>query len=154
MKKRLTFIFLIITIPVILILVRSKTRIFKVATSSMEPEIKKGSMIITAGKQKYEVGDVASYREGRNSAVVTHRIIKILKNEDIYFFIFKGDNNENQDPHPISEKEIIGKVVCVIPYIGDLFYIIFERKFILYPISITSGFFLGRNFRKQFEKFM
>lgn len=154
MKNRFTFIFLIIAISVILILVHSKISFFKVATSSMEPEIKKGSIIITAEKQKYEVGDVASYKEGKNSTVVTHRIIKILKNEDTYFFIFKGDNNENQDPHPISEKEIIGKVVYVIPYVGDLFYIIFERKFILYPISITSGFLLGKNFRKQFEKFM
>jgi hypothetical protein len=70
----------------------------------------------------------------------------------MYFFTFKGDNNANEDPYPVSEKEIIGKVIGTFPYVGNILYIIFDRKLILYPTAIIGGIFLGKLMRKKLEE--
>ncbi len=82
-----------------------------------------GDMPIITGDSEYNVGDVIVYtipcnRYPSNCDVpIIHRIIKV--NEDGTYQT-KGDNNINQLPYEfnVSEQQIHGKVLLVIPKMG------------------------------------
>ena len=155
MKKSFIFFLLLITLVVTITTVNSKAsslKIFEVISGSMEPTIRKGSIVLTTKRQEYKVGDIATYKITGGDIAVTHRIINIFKEHEMYFFTFKGDNNANEDPYSVSEKEIIGKVIGTFPYVGNILYIIFDRKLILYPTAIIGGIFLGKLMRKKLEE--
>ena len=76
-----------------------------VMTKSMEPVLKKGDIIIgrkVSDEMKLKVGDICSYRPEDAGYTVTHRIIEI--SDDGY--IFKGDNNVEEDADPIGRDRI------------------------------------------------
>ncbi|EKD95213.1 MAG: hypothetical protein ACD_25C00019G0001, partial [uncultured bacterium] len=86
---------------------------FYVVTGSMRPVAGKGDVVITVPVRKIKSGDIVSFRQ--NGVTVTHRVIGIQKSLSGVLLITKGDNNEHEDPFPVSEKEILGKVVFIIP---------------------------------------
>lgn len=95
---------------------------------SMEPAIKLGSVIIikkTAADQLRK-GDIVTYRpliennDGQNVTLTTHRINKVYKDNSGTSFETKGDANKTSDGNKITEKEIVGKVVANLPYLGTL----------------------------------
>jgi signal peptidase I len=94
-----------------------------VLTGSMAPAISTGSVIITT-PVKYKspkIGDVIAYQakrfNGSPVAVFSHRII----GGNIYTgFIVKGDNNKLPDSQRPKLEDILGVVILVIPYIGNL----------------------------------
>ena len=49
---------------------------------------------------------------------VFHRIIKIQFVQGVKQYTVKGDNNQYEDPKPVSGEQIIGKHIATIPYIG------------------------------------
>jgi len=95
-----------------------------VQSGSMQPEIKMGSVVAikphltSSGQADYKIGDVITFQVGRNKEPITHRIydIKIVGGEPRY--ITKGDANNAPDQREISQREIIGKVLFDIPYLG------------------------------------
>ena len=107
-------------------------------------------------KEFYEnikVGDVLSfiYQKGGN-VVVTHRIMKIEQNEYHYIFTMRGDNpkgdniiydNDQYTQTIYSDRgEILGKVVGVNGFLGNLLYVISSNKVLLILIVIVpSGLF-------------
>ena len=94
-----------------------------VLTGSMAPAISTGSVIITT-PVKYKsprIGDVIAYQakrfNGSPVAVFSHRIV----GGDIYKgFIVKGDNNKLPDSQRPKLEDILGVVILVIPYVGNL----------------------------------
>ncbi|MFP4022593.1 MAG: signal peptidase I [Candidatus Paceibacterota bacterium] len=92
-----------------------------VQSGSMEPEIKTGSMIFIRSADEYKVGDVITFKpEIEDRTPITHRIIDkdVVNDEDV--FITKGDANRTSDMQPINEKEIMGKMIFSVPYIGHI----------------------------------
>lgn len=91
-----------------------------VASGSMNPGIKKGDIVIVEKiDKKYselKIGDVIAYTH--NNVTVVHRLIKIVKIEDKYYFYTKGDANANPDGYAIEEAMVVGKVNVKMPYIG------------------------------------
>ena len=79
-----------------------KYYIFQIITGSMEYELRIGDYIIIEKSDKYEVGDIVTYKE--DDYYITHRINKI----DESGIITKGDANSSLDK-PISENKIVGK---------------------------------------------
>lgn len=79
--------------------------ILLIASGSMEPEIKRGDIVIIKKSKKYEIGDIVTY-SANDKYLITHRII--AKDGDA--IITKGDNNNIQD-EKIEEKDIYGKVI-------------------------------------------
>lgn len=84
-----------------------------VVSGSMEPEIMTGSLcFIDYKEKKAEVGDIIAYeKEGMR---IIHRVSQ--KNDDEY--ITKGDNNDTEDIAPVHEKQIMGKALFSLPYLG------------------------------------
>ena len=71
-----------------------------------------------AEPQELEVGNVIAYMEGE--VVVTHRIIGIETGEDgKLLFYTKGDANNAEDLHPVTEDNLVGIYRWRIPVVGD-----------------------------------
>lgn len=89
--------------------------ILEVVSGSMEPTIKVGDLIlIDTNAKKYEVDDIVTFYDV-NGSFVTHRIISIDKN----IMVTQGDNNNTKD-EPIDMKNIVGKFVYKMPFLGSL----------------------------------
>src|SRR5574344_200950 len=102
---------------------------FKVATGSMEPNIKENDIIVVQNDKNYNVGDIITYKE--NDAYITHRLISI----DGSNLVTKGDANNSSDASITSDK-IIGVVVKDYRNL-EVWHKIFTTPSILISIFIT-----------------
>jgi signal peptidase len=93
-----------------------------VLTSSMEPSLPPGTLIVVQPVDTADlaVGDVATYQiRSGEPEVITHRIIAISEaTTGARSFEFQGDNNSDPDPDPILAEQIQGRVTYSIPLIG------------------------------------
>ena len=89
-----------------------------IATGSMEKELMVGDVTIIqkVDAKDIVVGDIIEYTEDNHSVV--HRVIQKKQVNSIYYFITKGDNNNTADSGYVTEKQVIGKVIFKIRYIG------------------------------------
>jgi len=85
----------------------------------MEPAIKMGSLVMVKPANDYKIGDVITFGPVTKTKVPTsHRIYDIKINEGNPIYITKGDANDSPDAREISKKDILGKVIFDIPYLG------------------------------------
>lgn len=95
---------------------------YMVLSGSMEPTYHVGSLVYVKDVDYKEltVGDPITYLINEDT-VVTHRIIEVLVDEndpDVIRYFTKGDANEQPDGTSVHYKNIIGKPVFSIPYLG------------------------------------
>lgn len=97
-------------------------QVYTVLSGSMEPTYSVGSLIYVKSVDYRElaVGDPITYMLDEDT-VVTHRIIEVLEDssapQTLRFFT-KGDANDVADSSSVHYKNIIGKPVFSIPYLG------------------------------------
>jgi signal peptidase I len=115
-----------------------------VQSGSMEPAIKMGGIVMVKPVEDYKIGDVVSFGEiTRTKSPTTHRIYDIKVVEGEVSYITKGDANNTPDMREIPKREIIGKVLFFVPYLG--FAVEFAKKpigfalIILIPAAIIIG---------------
>ena len=90
-----------------------------IASGSMEPNIHKGDIVIiekTKYYNKIKTGDVLAYNY--NNKIIVHRVYDLQEIEGRYYFVTKGDANNNIDNLIIEEDMIVGVVNFRIPYAG------------------------------------
>ncbi len=153
MKITITIIITAIIVVSVFLIGVGNVKIYEVTSSSMEPGIKAESLVLVSKQKKYEIGDVITYKTLQNTTPITHRIIEIFKTQGKYFITTKGDNNENEDPYPVSQEEIIGKVFLTIPYLGSLPKKLFSYKTVFLTIYIPSGFIVGKLVKKMTDTY-
>ena len=98
-----------------------------VQSGSMEPAIKMGSIVVVKPASEYKVGDIITFGPvTKTKAPTSHRIydIKVVDGNPVY--ITKGDANNAPDQREITKREIIGKVLFDVPYLG--FAVEFAKK--------------------------
>ena len=94
-----------------------------VLTGSMQPTINPGDIVITAPVTRIEpkIDDVAAYQarrfDGAPVGVFTHRIID---GDGTNGWVLKGDNNPTPDIQKPKNNDILGVVIFVIPWLGNL----------------------------------
>jgi len=94
-------------------------KLMVVQSGSMTPAIKMGSVVVVKPADEYKIGDVISFGEvTRTKAPTTHRIYDIKVTEGIPSYITKGDANNAPDQREVLQREVIGKVLFSVPYIG------------------------------------
>ena len=97
----------------------------------MKPNINSGDVVlvktINGDKEEIKKGDVITFR--KNLEVITHRVIDIEENNGENVYVTKGDNNNLEDQERVEKSELLGKVVVVIPYLGNIIGIL-ENKII------------------------
>lgn len=93
-----------------------------ILTSSMEPSLPPGTLIVVRPVDPVElaVGDVVTYQiRSGEPAVITHRVIAISESTiGERSFQFKGDNNSDPDPDLVVPDQIQGRVWYSVPFIG------------------------------------
>ena len=130
------FIFLIVSYLLFIILQYATVnrsifgyRLFSISTGSMSGayEINDVIAVKEINVNKLKVKDDIVYKgdhSGFERALVTRRIIKIEKDEDgKRVFITKGLNVPTQDS-PITEKQVLGKVIGTVPVITQINHIV------------------------------
>jgi signal peptidase len=119
-----------------------------VLTGSMQPTINPGDIVITAPITRVEpkIDDVAAYQarrfDGAPVGVFTHRIID---GDGASGWILKGDNNPSPDIQQPKNKDILGVVIFVIPWLGNLL----SKQVLFTVIPLIAGlWFLLDTLRK------
>jgi signal peptidase I len=119
-----------------------------VLTGSMQPSINPGDIVITAPVTRIEpkIGDVAAYQarrfDGAPVGVFTHRI---MSGDGQSGWVLKGDNNPSPDVQKPTNSDILGVVIFVIPWLGNLL----SRQVLFTVIPLLAGmWFLLDTLRK------
>ena len=114
---------------------------YMVLSGSMEPTYHVGSLVYVkkVDYKQLQVGDPITYMISQDT-VVTHRIIEVLVDEEdpnTLRYFTKGDANDAPDGTSVHYKNIIGKPVFSLPYLG------YVSNFIQHPpgtyIAISAG---------------
>ena len=113
-----------------------------VLSGSMEPTYHVGSLIYVkeVDYKELKVGDPITYMVSEDT-IVTHRIIEVLVDEaepDTIRYFTKGDANNAADGSSVHYKNIIGKPVFSIPYLGYVSHYIQNPPGMYVAISATA----------------
>lgn len=110
-----------------------KFNMYTILTTSMEKTIMAGDVVVDYKNKDniYELGDIITFysNRGNGQITITHRIIDIKIENGKYFYSTKGDNNNTADTHYVSQDDVIGKVIFVLPKVG------FVQEFILSKVG-------------------
>lgn len=128
MKTLGTLIYTIVTVGVLgvaalflvsLVPIPGNVEVKIVKSGSMEPNIHTGSIVVIQPQEQYSIGEVITFgKDTKTDVPTTHRIAKVEQDAGGTVFVTKGDANEDPDPNPVREGEVIGKVVFSLPYAG------------------------------------
>ena len=93
-----------------------KYKVYVVETGSREPDYPVGSVLFVkeCEPETLSENDVITFQ--KNGATVTHRIVKVNKDERT--FVTKGDANASEDIRPVSFDSLIGIVRLCVPNMG------------------------------------
>jgi signal peptidase len=93
-----------------------------VLTSSMEPSLPPGTLVIVQPVEPADIriGDAVTYQiRSGEPEVITHRVIAITQGVDgSLAFTLQGDNNASPDADPVQEVQVQGRVWYSVPYLG------------------------------------
>lgn len=97
-------------------------QVYTVLSGSMEPNYHVGSLIYVreVDYKTLKVGDPITYMVDEDT-VVTHRIIEVLVDENdpnVIRYATQGDANDTPDGGSVHYRNILGKPVFTIPYLG------------------------------------
>ena len=101
--------------------------------------------MVKLGDDSYKKGDIITYKVGND--FVTHRVFDMEYNG----VITKGDSNNDVDG-VISNSDILGKVVYVVPSFGIWKKVVFDKRVmgsIFITICLFSFYFLIGNREKE-----
>jgi len=103
-------------------------RVFVVGSGSMNPALKMGSIVLvepTSWAKKiaspmpmpaFKKGDIITYLSRKTST--THRVVGVEETNSQFVYQTKGDANKAADREKVSEKQVLGKAILSVPYIG------------------------------------
>ena len=97
-------------------------KFFIVLTGSMSPTIDVGDMVIVKDvkPEAVNVNDVITFGSNSSDNVTTHRVKEVLSNNENLSYITQGDANNVEDPTPVEEDFLVGRVNKVIPKVGKI----------------------------------
>ncbi len=124
-------------------------KVMVVQSGSMEPAIKTGSIVVVKPAEEYKIGDVITFgAHTKIKAPTTHRIydIRVIEGEPRY--ITKGDANEEPDAKEVLSRDIIGKVLFHIPYVGFAVEAAKKPVGFMLIICVPAALIIGDEIRK------
>lgn len=86
-----------------------------IVSSSMEPTISEGDVVVIDPEAEITVGAVVTYEDPDGRGLITHRVIEIADDGDL---ITRGDANTESDSTPISVDAVVGRGRLLIPMAG------------------------------------
>ena len=119
---------------------------YVIISGSMKPNIDIGDIVIVKEEKNLHIGDVISYRKGQS--VITHRIVNITEENEGKKYRTKGDNNNTEDSEIILNENIEGKVIKIVPKLGNL-ALLLKNKMTIIIILIVLYVFISNNYKKN-----
>lgn len=115
-------------------------RLFIVQSDSMSPTFRTGTLLLIkqVDPQSIQAGDIITFRTNNDSLPTTHRVVEILEDNSTLKFVTRGDANNMNDPTPVDESNILGKVVLYIPLLGYVMGFIRTKQGIITVIIIPA----------------
>ena len=110
-------------------------RAYIIGSGSMEPAICKNDVILVKQQGDYQQGDIVAYME--ENVVYAHRIVEKYSQEENFLYRTKGDNNNVADMELITQSQIQGKVVKIIPGIRKIVETI-QKNFIIVGVALIA----------------
>ena len=105
---------------------RTDYPVLAVVSTSMLPTLNVGDLLIVQGTAAkdinagYGTGDIVIFKDQNNPDYrIVHRAVKKEFSEDGYWITTHGDNNPPYEER-FNEKQLIGKVMARVPYLGNL----------------------------------
>ena len=94
-------------------------RVDVVFSSSMEPELRVGGLVVTrpADAEKIRVGDIITFYHPLSGELTSHRVIGVEEGSSFHFRT-KGDATEDDDSFVVPAQNVVGRVCFDIPYFG------------------------------------
>jgi len=94
-------------------------RVDAVASGSMEPYLKVGSLVVTrpVSPEEIAVGDIITFEPASGETMITHRVISVEEGSLLHF-ITKGDANGKPDPVTVPAQNVAGKICFHLPFMG------------------------------------
>jgi len=107
---------------VIVVPAMTKSVPLTVLSSSMEPGLPPGTLLIVRPVSPADIrlGDVVTYQiRSDDPALITHRVTEITTSTSgERTFTLQGDNNGAPDPDPVRDVQVQGRVWYALPYLG------------------------------------
>jgi len=126
-----------------------------VLTGSMEPTFKVGGVVLSrpVDPQTIKVGDIIVFRAStargaEDAPLITHRVVSIREEAGQPVFKTRGDNNDTEDSFDVFARDVTGKVVVHVPYLGYLLAIFQKPLGFLLAVCIPVGWFMVSQVRK------
>ncbi len=109
---------------------------FVIISGSMEPYLEIGDIVIIKKCEQSEIkeGDIISFRSGES--IITHRINKIVKENNNIRYETKGDNNNISDKNYVKYEDIEGKMVQKISHLGNIILLLKNKVVIIIILII------------------
>ncbi|MDD4493245.1 MAG: signal peptidase I [Eubacteriales bacterium] len=104
-----------------------------IISGSMSPAIEAGDLIMVKEYDSYAVNDVIAFRSG--NSIITHRIIGFEDDKAVT----KGDFNNVADKDPVDRENIVGKVVYLIPKVGNVILFLRSPLGVMILTSVIVG---------------
>lgn len=118
-----------------------------VVGESMTPAIYQGDVIIVykVPEDELKAGDIVTFSKIAGGFYTTHRIVRI-EDEKIYT---KGDPNDSEDSGYLLYSDIVGKVIYILPFTGNIIeFFLFIPNLINFLIIVVSFPFLVSYFKR------
>ena len=106
--------------------------IYTISSDSMSPRIKANDIIVVKKGNKnedYKVGNIITFY--RNGEIISHRISNVLLAEKERAYKTKGDNNVTEDEEIVRYKDIIGRVIYIMPNLGNIMKLLKNQYFFI-----------------------
>lgn len=94
--------------------------VFNIVSESMEPTINVNDLIVIkkCAEADIQKGDIITYKK-QDGTIVSHRIIRINKENGHNVYTTKGDNNDIEDEEKIKHSQVYGKYLFKIKGAGE-----------------------------------
>lgn len=107
---------------------RTEYPLLAVASGSMMPTLNRGDLIVVHGGlnvsdivAEYGTGDIVIFRNPTNpSDLIVHRAVEKHQDAEGWYLKTRGDANPNTDQWKVYDRDLEGKVVWSIPYLGHI----------------------------------
>ena len=136
-----------------------------VHTTSMEPAVKKGDLLIVNFKNEiktpqnfpiymYKLGEKVVLQDTTNpNILVTNRIVKRQIQNNIVYYSTIGDDYHNQDISLASQDRIVGRYLVNIPKFGDAIEFAKKENRFLSLVTLTAFFATSLEILKSINRY-
>jgi len=128
-------------------------KMMTVLSGSMEPIIKTGSIVVSKSFDNYKIGEIITFESNEGGKIpTTHRIVEMEVQEGDPIYTTQGDANNAPDREDVRNKQIIGRVVLNIPFLGYAVNFVKKPIGFLLIIIIPAGIIILDEVKKIFKE--